>query len=155
MRAALRKDPRLRRGGPDQPEGLVNPVGDREGGGRATLVGVLDLGRTEFEELVAAALDTIPPELAKLIDNVVVLVEDEAPEDAPDLLGIYEGTPLTERNGWYAGVLPDTIRLFRMPILRICDSYDDVVDEVQVTVVHEVAHYFGIDDERLHELGWG
>jgi predicted Zn-dependent protease with MMP-like domain len=116
---------------------------------------VLDLGRAEFEELVAEALDTIPPELSKLIDNVVVLVEDEAPEDAPDLLGLYEGTPLTERNGWYAGVLPDTIRLFRMPILRICDSFDDAVDEVQVTVVHEVAHHFGIDDERLHELGWG
>jgi predicted Zn-dependent protease with MMP-like domain len=121
----------------------------------ARLRSVLDLGREEFEELVAEALDTIPPELAKLIDNVVVLVEDEAPEDSPDLLGLYEGTPLTERNGWYAGVLPDTIRLFRLPILRICNSYDDVVDEVQVTVVHEVAHYFGIDDERLHELGWG
>ena len=116
---------------------------------------VLDLGREDFEELVAEALDTIPAELATLIDNVVVLVEDEAPEDNPDLLGLYEGTPLTERNGWYAGVLPDTIRLFRLPILRICDSYDDVVEEVQVTVVHEVAHYFGIDDERLHELGWG
>jgi predicted Zn-dependent protease with MMP-like domain len=116
---------------------------------------VLELGRTEFEGLVAEALDTIPPELAKLIDNVVVLVEDEAPEETPDLLGLYEGTPLTERDGWYAGVLPDTIRLFRMPILRICNSFDDVVDEVQVTVVHEVAHYFGIDDERLHELGWG
>jgi predicted Zn-dependent protease with MMP-like domain len=116
---------------------------------------VLDLDRQDFEELVAEALDTIPPELAALIDNVVVLVEDEAPEDSPDLLGVYEGTPLTERDGWYAGVLPDTIRLFRFPILRICDSYDDVVQEVQVTVVHEVAHYFGIDDERLHELGWG
>jgi predicted Zn-dependent protease with MMP-like domain len=116
---------------------------------------VLDLDRQDFEELVAEALDTIPPELAALIDNVVVLVEDEAPEDSPGLLGVYEGTPLTERNGWYAGVLPDTIRLFRLPILRICDSYDDVVEEVQVTVVHEVAHYFGIDDERLHELGWG
>jgi len=116
---------------------------------------VLDLGQEEFEELVSAALDTIPPDLAKLIDNVVVLVEDEAPRDTPGLLGLSEGTPLTERNGWYAGVLPDTIRLFRLPILRICDSYEDVVDEVQVTVVHEVAHYFGIDDERLHELGWG
>ena len=155
MRAALRKYPPTAEGGPDQPGAWSTLWAIARGGGRATLVGVLDLGRTEFEELVAAALDTIPPELAKLIDNVVVLVEDEAPEDAPDLLGIYEGTPLTERNGWYAGVLPDTIRLFRMPILRICDSYDDVVDEVQVTVVHEVAHYFGIDDERLHELGWG
>ena len=116
---------------------------------------VLDVSTEEFEDLVAEALDTIPSELAKLIDNVVVLVEDEPPEDSPNLLGLYEGTPLTERDGWYAGVLPDTIRLFRLPILRICDSYDDVVDEVQVTVVHEVAHYFGIDDDRLHQLGWG
>ncbi|MGH8776213.1 MAG: metallopeptidase family protein [Jiangellaceae bacterium] len=116
---------------------------------------MLDVTATQFEELVAEALDTIPPELVGLIDNVVVLVEDEAPDDAPELLGIYEGTPLTDRDEWYAGVLPDTIRLFRLPILRICGSYDDVVDEVQVTVVHEVAHHFGIDDDRLHELGWG
>jgi predicted Zn-dependent protease with MMP-like domain len=118
-------------------------------------VNVLDLTPTEFEDLVSEALDTIPPELAKVIDNVVVLVEDEAPFDNPGLLGLYEGTPLTERDGWYAGVLPDTIRLFRLPILRICESYEDAVDEVQITVVHEVAHHFGIDDDRLHELGWG
>lgn len=115
---------------------------------------VLDVTPEEFEVLVSEALDTIPPELAEVIDNVVVLVEDEAPSDSPDLLGLYEGTPLTDRDGWYAGVLPDTIRLFRLPILRICDSYEDVVDEVQVTVVHEVAHHFGVDDDRLHELGW-
>jgi predicted Zn-dependent protease with MMP-like domain len=116
---------------------------------------VLDLTPAAFEDLVSEALDTIPSDLAKVIDNVVVLVEDEAPADSPGLLGLYEGTPLTERDGWYAGVLPDTIRLFRLPILRICDSYEDAVEEVQVTVVHEVAHHFGIDDDRLHELGWG
>jgi predicted Zn-dependent protease with MMP-like domain len=118
-------------------------------------VNVLDLTPTEFEDLVSEALDTIPPELAKVIDNVVVLVEDEAPVDNPGLLGLYECTPLTDRDGWYAGVLPDTIRLFRLPLLRICESYEDAVDEVQITVVHEVAHHFGIDDDRLHELGWG
>lgn len=109
----------------------------------------------EFEELVGRALDEIPPELSDLIDNVVVMVDDDAPEDSPDLLGLYEGTPITERDEWYAGVLPDTIRLFRAPILAVCDTYDDVVEEVLITVVHEVAHYFGIDDARLHELGWG
>ncbi|MGH8828273.1 MAG: metallopeptidase family protein, partial [Jiangellaceae bacterium] len=83
------------------------------------------------------------------------LVEDEAPDGEPEVLGLYEGTPLTERDEWYSGVLPDAIRLFRLPILRICDTYDDVVEEVLVTVVHEVAHHFGIDDDRLHELGWG
>jgi predicted Zn-dependent protease with MMP-like domain len=116
---------------------------------------VLELSTEEFDELVAEALDTIPPDLAKLVDNCVVLVEDHAPEDAPDLLGLYEGTPLTERGEWYTGVLPDTIRLFRGPILEICDSYEDVVEEIQITVVHELAHHFGIDDDRLHELGWG
>ncbi|MBD0293381.1 MAG: metallopeptidase family protein [Jiangellaceae bacterium] len=115
---------------------------------------MLDVDAAEFEQLVAEALDAIPLELARVIDNVVILVEDEAPAETPDLLGLYEGTPLTERGGWYAGVLPDTIRLFRLPILRICETYDDVVDEVQATVVHEVAHHFGIDDDRLEELGW-
>lgn len=116
---------------------------------------MLELSTEEFDELVAEALDTIPPDLAKLVDNCVVLVEDYAPEESPDLLGLYEGTPLTERGEWYSGVLPDTIRLFRGPILAICDSYEDVVEEIQITVVHELAHHFGIDDDRLHELGWG
>lgn len=116
---------------------------------------MLQVTPDEFDGLVAEALDTIPPDLASMVDNVVVLVEDDPPPDAPDLLGIYEGTPLTERDEWYAGVLPDTIRLFRNPILAICESIEDVVDEVRITVVHEIAHHFGIDDDRLHELGWG
>jgi predicted Zn-dependent protease with MMP-like domain len=115
---------------------------------------VLELSTEEFDELVAEALDTIPADLARMVDNCVVLVEENAPDDVPDLLGLYEGTPLTERGEWYSGVLPDTIRLFRGPILKICDSYEDVVEEIQITVVHELAHHFGIDDDRLHELGW-
>ena len=108
----------------------------------------------EFESLVADALDTIPPQLTRIMDNVVVLVEDEPPPDDPDLLGLYEGIPLTERDSGYAGVLPDRITIFRLPILRICQSVDEIVEEVAITVVHEVAHHFGIDDERLHELGY-
>jgi predicted Zn-dependent protease with MMP-like domain len=115
---------------------------------------VLDVPREHFEQLVADALDEIPPELAELVSNCVVLVEDDVPAGSPSLLGLYEGIPLTERDGWYSGVLPDRITLYRLPILRICDTLDDVVDEVLVTVVHEVAHHFGIDDERLHDLGW-
>jgi predicted Zn-dependent protease with MMP-like domain len=115
---------------------------------------VLDVTPEEFEELVGRALDEIPADLARLMDNVVVLVEDEGPSSYPGLLGLYEGTPLTERGHWYSGVLPDRITLYRKPILAICDSYADVVEEVRVTVVHEVAHHFGIDDDRLHELGW-
>ena len=107
----------------------------------------------EFERLVGEALDAIPPELGRLMSNVAVLVEDEPPP-GEDLLGLYEGVPLTERDGWYSGVLPDTITIFRMPILRICETESDVVDEVRTTVVHEVAHHFGIDDEELDELGW-
>jgi|SRR5690606_8437001 len=110
--------------------------------------------REQFEELVSLALDEIPPELANLMDNVAVFVEDEAPEDAPDLLGLYEGTPLTERGEWYAGALPDRILIFMNPTLRICDTVDEVIDEVHITVVHEIAHHFGIDDDRLHELGY-
>lgn len=112
--------------------------------------------REAFEEAVSDALDLVPPELARQMRNVVVLVEDDAPEDEPDLLGLYEGTPLTERDGWWdAGSLPDRILVFRNPTLRVCDTVEDVVEEVAITVVHEIAHHFGIDDEKLHELGWG
>ncbi|WP_431035372.1 metallopeptidase family protein [Streptomyces sp. P6-2-1] len=116
---------------------------------------MLEMSEDRFEELVAEALDTIPPELTRVMDNVAVFVEDEPPADDPGLLGLYEGTPLTERGEWYAGVLPDRISIYRGPTLRYCATEDEVVEEVAVTVVHEVAHHFGIDDERLHELGWG
>jgi predicted Zn-dependent protease with MMP-like domain len=106
-----------------------------------------------FDELVSDALDEIPRELAKAIDNVVVLVEDRHP-DEPQLLGLYEGIALTERDSAYAGSLPDTITIYRAALLDICDCEADVVDEVRITVIHEIAHHFGIDDERLHELGW-
>ncbi len=107
-----------------------------------------------FEELVSDALDLIPGPLAAAIDNVVVLVEDRHP-DEPDLLGLYEGVALTERDSNYAGALPDVITIYRGALLEMCDSEQEVVDEVAVTVVHELAHHFGIDDDRLHELGWG
>jgi predicted Zn-dependent protease with MMP-like domain len=112
------------------------------------------MDRERFEELVGEALDEVPPELLALMDNVVVLVEDD-PEDGADLLGLYEGYALTSRGWDYGGVLPDRITIYRNPTLRVCDTEDDVVDEVATTVVHEIAHHFGIDDERLHDLGWG
>jgi predicted Zn-dependent protease with MMP-like domain len=115
---------------------------------------VVDVDRRRFEELVGDALDEVPEQLTRLMDNVVVLVEDRDVED-PTLLGLYEGVALTERGHDYGGMLPDRITLYREAILEICETEDDVVDEVAVTVVHEIAHHFGIDDDRLHELGWG
>jgi predicted Zn-dependent protease with MMP-like domain len=115
----------------------------------------VEMSRERFEELVADALDEVPEELLGLMSNVVILVEDDPPPGDEELLGLYEGHALTDRGWDYAGVLPDRILIYRRPILRICDNDDDVVDEVAVTVVHEIAHHFGIDDQRLHELGWG
>jgi predicted Zn-dependent protease with MMP-like domain len=115
----------------------------------------VEMSRERFEELVGEALDEVPEELLRLMSNVVILVEDESPEDGPELLGLYEGHALTSRGWDYAGVLPDRILIYRKPILQICDNDDDVVEEVAITVVHEIAHHFGIDDHRLHELGWG
>jgi predicted Zn-dependent protease with MMP-like domain len=110
--------------------------------------------RQRFEELVGDALDLIPAEFAAAMDNVVVLVEDRHPEN-PTVLGLYHGVALTERTSHYGGVLPDRITIYRDAILDICRDEQDVVEEVAITVVHEVAHHFGIDDARLHELGWG
>lgn len=110
--------------------------------------------RQRFEELVADALDLIPDEFASAMDNVVVLVEDRDPAN-PTLLGLYHGVALTERTSQYGGVLPDRITIYREPILAMCDAEQEVVEEVAITVIHEVAHHFGIDDDRLHELGWG
>jgi predicted Zn-dependent protease with MMP-like domain len=108
----------------------------------------------EFEQAVSDALDEVPEDLARMMSNVVVLVDDEPPDDR-GLLGLYEGTPLTERDEWWgAGSLPDRITIFRNTTLRICSSREEVVQQVKITVVHEIAHHFGIDDDRLHELGW-
>jgi predicted Zn-dependent protease with MMP-like domain len=123
-----------------------------DGACRGWLVRVVEVTRERFEELVGEALDGIPPQFTKAMRNVAVFVED-VPED-PTLLGLYVGIPLTERTTSYAGVLPDRIMIYRSTICAICSSEEQVVDEVRKTVVHEVAHHFGIDDERLHELGY-
>lgn len=123
-----------------------------------TLVGndgrMVDVPMEEFEELVGEALDRIPDELGRLMQNVVVLVDDRSPPGR-NLLGLYYGVPLTERGATYAGMLPDTITIYRIPILRMCQTKEDVIDQVRITVVHEVAHHFGISDDRLDELGYG
>jgi predicted Zn-dependent protease with MMP-like domain len=129
-------------------------------GGKVTCVPV-DMSLPEFESAVDDAIDRIPDEVAGMMRNVAIFVEDEyepLPGEDPDteLLGLYDGTPLTERDGWWdAGSLPDRILIFRQSLLRHCDSREDLVHEIAVTVIHEVAHHFGIDDDRLQQLGWG
>jgi predicted Zn-dependent protease with MMP-like domain len=113
---------------------------------------VIEVSRRRFEELVADGLDAIPDELYRHISNVAVMVEEES--DDPELLGEYIGIPLTERFD-YSAVMPDRINIYRGPLTRMCSTEEEIVEEVTVTVIHEIAHHFGIDDERLHELGWG
>jgi predicted Zn-dependent protease with MMP-like domain len=115
----------------------------------------IEMSPERFDELVDQALDEIPDELASLVRNVVVLVEDQPPADQPDLLGLYEGVALTERTTMSEFVeMPDQIFIFRGPLLDLCADEAELVEEVRITVVHEVAHHFGIDDDRLHELGY-
>jgi predicted Zn-dependent protease with MMP-like domain len=114
----------------------------------------VDMSLRRFEELVSDALDQVPPTFADAMDNVVVLVEEYNAEE-PSILGLYHGIALTERMSDYGGVLPDRISIYRAPLLSMCDTEEQVVEEVLVTVMHELGHHFGIDDHRLHELGWG
>lgn len=119
----------------------------------------------DFEDAVGDALDRLPPDLAEAMDNVVILVQDEPEPDMlrredydelgrPTLLGLYDGVPLTERDTSWSLVLPDRIFIFKGPLERWCTSREELVEEITVTVIHEIAHHFGIDDDRLHELGW-
>jgi predicted Zn-dependent protease with MMP-like domain len=114
----------------------------------------IDVTPERFEELVADALDAIPEELAARMDNVAVFIADRSRQRG--LLGLYQGVPLTARGNSYGigGGTPDRITIYRENILARCRSEADVVRQVTVTVVHEIAHHFGIDDARLHELGW-
>ena len=115
---------------------------------------MVDVPAERFEELVGDALDGIPDELAALMDNVAVFVEDRPRQRG--LLGLYQGIPLTARDAGYAGmVMPDRITIYRMPVCAICRDEAAVVEQVRITVVHEVGHHFGISDRRLHELGYG
>ena len=116
----------------------------------------MEVSPLRFEDLVAEALDGIPEELGALMDNVAVLIVDEPAE--PGLLGRYDGVPLTERGEGYGGYghlpMPDRIEIYRLPLCEMCATEEELVEQVQITVVHEVAHHFGIDDDRLDELGW-
>ena len=115
---------------------------------------MVDVPEERFEELVGEALDAIPDDLAAHMENVAVFVEDQG--YSPNLLGLYQGIPLTERTPLnYGGmIMPDRITIYRRPILVRCRTEADVIRQVLITVIHEVGHHFGMDDDRLHELGW-
>lgn len=125
---------------------------------------MVEISEEEFEEAVGDALDLVPPELMNAVDNVVFLIEEEPTEEQmvgtelvdgqPGLLGLYEGTALTDRDDGWSGALPDTIFIFRGPLSRLCESREELIEEIAITVIHEIAHHFGIDDDRLHDLGW-
>jgi predicted Zn-dependent protease with MMP-like domain len=113
---------------------------------------MIEVSPARFEEMVEAALDSLPERLGRLMSNVAVMVQHEP--GPPGLLGLYEGIPLTSRTMGYAGVLPDRITIYRLAICAVCETEDAVIDQVRRTVVHEVGHHFGISDTRLTELGW-
>ena len=113
---------------------------------------MVEVTADEFERLVGDAIDSLPAELGTAMENVAVFVDHHAP--AGRLLGLYEGVPLTKRGTSYSASLPDRITIFRNSICAICRTEAEVVERVRRTVIHEIAHHFGIDDDRLDELGW-
>lgn len=114
----------------------------------------LKLTAEEFEKIVVDELDELPDEMVDGLENLVFVVEDRPEDGSLDLLGIYEGVALTERDRYGFGELPDRIVLFREPLLAVCADLEELRDEIHVTLVHEIAHYYGIDDDELHRLGW-
>jgi predicted Zn-dependent protease with MMP-like domain len=133
-------------------DGHGSVIGIDPGAPQAENDAVIDVDPGRFEELVADALDRLPEDLGRAMSNVAVTVEHRP--GPPGLLGLYQGVPLTSRTSGYAGVLPDRITIYRLAICAMCTSEDEVRGQVRRTVIHEIAHHFGIDDNRLDELGW-
>jgi predicted Zn-dependent protease with MMP-like domain len=113
------------------------------------------LDSEEFEKLVVDELDLLPDEMVDGLENVVFVTEDRPEDGSLDLLGLYDGVDLTRRGNYGFGELPDRIILYREPLLAVAKDLEELKDQIHVTLVHEIAHYFGIDDDELHELGWG
>ncbi len=114
----------------------------------------LNLNEDEFEALVIDELDALPDDMLDGLENVVFVVEDRPEDGSLDLLGLYDGVALTERGTYGFGELPDRIILFREPLLAFCADLDELRDQIHITLVHEIAHFYGIDDDELHRLGW-
>ena len=115
---------------------------------------MIEMDAATFESLVVEELDRLPDDMVDGLENVVFVVEDRPDDGSLDLLGLYDGVALTERDRYGIGELPDRILIYREPHLAACDDEDELRDEVHTTLVHEIAHFYGIDDGRLHELGW-
>ena len=115
----------------------------------------VEISDEDFERAVSEALDLVPEQFMDVLENVVVLVEAEPEDPQMELLGLYEGVPLSERDSSYGAVLPDHIFIYREPLKRLCDSVEELIEEIGVTVIHEIAHFFGIEDDHLDEMGWG
>lgn len=113
-----------------------------------------DVGSEEFEKLVVDELDLLPDEMVDGLDNLVFVTEDRPEDGSLDTLGLYDGVALTERDTYGFGELPDRIILYREPLVDVSADLDELKDQIHVTLVHEIGHYYGIDDAQLHELGW-
>ncbi|MDQ1607664.1 MAG: hypothetical protein QOE16_396 [Microbacteriaceae bacterium] len=116
---------------------------------------MFELTAEQFERVVTDELDALPDDMVDGLENVVFVVEDRPEDGSLDLLGLYDGIALTRRGQYGFGEMPDRIILYREPLLSICDDEEQLREEVHVTLVHEIAHFYGIDDDKLHELGWG
>ena len=119
------------------------------------LPGLSDIDAEHFEKLVIDELDLLPDDMVDGLDNVIFVTEDRPEDGSLDVLGLYDGVALTERGNYGFGELPDRIILFREPLLEVSADLDELKEQIHVTLVHEIAHFYGIDDEQLHELGWG
>ncbi len=114
----------------------------------------MDISPRTFDRYVEEAIEALDPQFRSLMENVLIVVEDQSAQE-PDLLGLYEGVPLTEREAYGLMEMPDRISIYRLPLVNMCATTEELVSEIQITVVHEIAHHFGIDDDTLHEMGWG
>lgn len=114
-----------------------------------------EISDEEFDDAVSDALDAVPAGISTYMDNVALFISDDPPPEEPHILGVYNGTPLTERGSDWGFVLPDTIELFKNNLIAFANGPDDLREQIAITIVHEIAHHYGIEDDELHRLGWG
>ncbi len=155
--------------GHDEPTAMTDPpdrpdsAGPAEAGLRTPQHASLDPGTLDpdqvdpeaFERLVIGELDALPDEMVAGLENLVFITQDRPEDGSLDILGLYDGVALTRRENYGLGELPDRIILYREPLLAACATLDELKEQIRITLVHEIAHFYGIDDDQLHDLGWG